>query len=141
MQRLTLHATIISLSFFVCSFTLARANASPVGAQDLDDVTIAGRVVDEAGALVVGATVTVALAGGAAYSNNFTIDGLDNNDDRAARERFQPSLEAVAEVQVITNQFSAEYGRASGGRVNLRTRAGTKDVHGRLFYFFRDEAL
>jgi hypothetical protein len=84
---------------------------------------------------------TFALAGGAAYSNNLTIDGLDNNDDRSARERFQPSLEAVEEVQVITNQFSAEYGRASGGRVNLRTRAGSNRFRGRAFYFFRDEAL
>ncbi|MCA1641777.1 MAG: TonB-dependent receptor [Acidobacteria bacterium] len=84
---------------------------------------------------------TFALAGGAAYSNNLTVDGLDNNDDRAARERFQPSLEAVEEVQVITNQFSAEYGRASGGRVNLRTRAGSNQFRGRAFYFFRDEAL
>ncbi len=82
-----------------------------------------------------------ALSGGAAYSNNITIDGLDNNDDRAARERFQPSIEAVDEVQVITNQFSAEYGRASGGRVNLRTRAGTNHFRGRAFYFFKDEAL
>jgi hypothetical protein len=84
---------------------------------------------------------TFALAGGAAYSNNLTIDGLDNNDDRSARERFLPSLEAVEEVQIITNQFSAEYGRASGGRVNLRTRAGSNRFHGRAFYFFRDEAL
>ncbi len=81
------------------------------------------------------------LTGSPAYSNNITIDGLDNNDDRAARERFQPSLEAVAEVQVITNQFSAEYGRASGGRLNLRTRSGSNDFRGRLFYFFKDEAL
>ena len=44
-------------------------------------------------------------------------------------------------MQVITNQFSAEYGRASGGRVNLRTRSGSKEFHGRAFYFFRDEAL
>src|SRR5260370_11888114 len=82
-----------------------------------------------------------ALAGAPAYSNNITMDGLDNNDDRAALERFQPSIEAVEEVQIITNQFSAEYGRASGGRINLRTRAGSKDFHGRGFYFFRDEAL
>lgn len=84
---------------------------------------------------------TFALSGGAAYSNNITIDGLDNNDDRAARERFQPSVEAVEEVQVITNQFSAEYGRASGGRVNLRTRSGANVFHGRAFYFFKDESL
>ena len=84
---------------------------------------------------------TFALAGGPAYSNNVTVDGLDNNDDRAARERFQPPLDAVEEVQVITNQFSAEYGRASGGRVNLRTRSGSKDLRGRLAYSFADESL
>ena len=81
------------------------------------------------------------LSGGTAYSNNITIDGLDNNDDRTSRDRFQPSLEAIAEVQVITNQFSAEYGRASGGRINIRTRAGTNHYHGRAFMFFRDDNL
>jgi len=81
------------------------------------------------------------LSGGASYSNNITIDGLDNNDDRSARDRFQPSLESIAEVQVIRNQFSAEYGRASGGRINLRTRAGTNKFHGRVFMFFRDDNL
>ena len=81
------------------------------------------------------------LSGGAAYSNNITIDGLDNNDDRAARERFQPSIEAVEEVQIITNQFSAEYGRASGGRINIRTRGGSSKYHARGFYFFRPITL
>lgn len=81
------------------------------------------------------------LSGGASYSNNITIDGLDNNDDRSAQDRFQPSLESIAEVQVIKNQFSAEYGRASGGRINLRTRAGTNRFRGRAFMFFRDDNL
>jgi hypothetical protein len=82
---------------------------------------------------------TFSLSGGPAYSNNITIDGLDNNDDRSARERFQPSVEAVEEVQVITNQFSAEYGRASGGRINIRTRGGSGKYRGRAFYFFRND--
>jgi hypothetical protein len=81
------------------------------------------------------------LQGGSAFSNNLTIEGLDNNDDRAARERFVPTLDAVEEVQVVTNQFSSEYGRASGGRVNLRLRGGSNQWRGRAFYFFRDEAL
>ena len=81
------------------------------------------------------------LSGGTAYSNNLTIDGLDNNDDRSSRDRFQPSLESIAEVQVISNQFSAEYGRASGGRINLRTRAGGNRFRGRAFMFFRDDNL
>ncbi|MFL6375723.1 MAG: TonB-dependent receptor domain-containing protein [Pyrinomonadaceae bacterium] len=81
------------------------------------------------------------LSGGAAYSNNITIDGMDNNDDRGATFRFQPSMDAVREVQVITNQFSAEYGRASGGRVNLATRGGDNRFRGRAYYYFRDESL
>src|SRR5262249_54585736 len=81
------------------------------------------------------------LTGGAPFSNNITIEGLDNNDDRAARERFLPSAHAVEEAQVITNQFSAEYGRASGGRLNLRLRGGTNQFHGHGFFYFRDESL
>jgi hypothetical protein len=81
------------------------------------------------------------LSGGQGYSNNITIDGLDNNDDRGATFRFQPSIDAVREVQVITNQFSAEYGRASGGRVNLSTRGGTNKFRGRAYFYFRDESL
>ncbi len=81
------------------------------------------------------------ISGGTAYSNNLTIDGFDNNDDRSSRDRFQPSLEGISEVQVISNQFSAEYGRASGGRINIRTRAGGKRFRGRAFMFFRDESM
>lgn len=81
------------------------------------------------------------LSGGRAFSNNLTLDGFDNNDDREARERISYPREAVEEVQVITNQFSSEYGRASGGRVNLRTRSGSNQFHGRGYFFFQDESL
>ena len=126
---------IASRSVLDLLFTLPGVTEEPLSTRDLAEDRNANHAntPEEAG--------TFSLAGAPAYSNNLTIDGLDNNDDRAARERFQPSLEAVAEVQVITNQFSAEYGRASGGRVNLRTRSGSKQFHGRGFYFFRDEAL
>ncbi|MBC7910139.1 MAG: carboxypeptidase regulatory-like domain-containing protein [Pyrinomonadaceae bacterium] len=116
-------------------FTLPGVTEEPLSTRELaeDRNTNPRETPEEAG--------TFALSGGAAYSNNITIDGLDNNDDRAARERFQPSLEAVAEVQVITNQFSAEYGRASGGRINIRTRGGANEFRGRAFFFFRDDIL
>jgi len=116
-------------------FTLPGVTEEPLSTRDLaeDRNSNPASTPEEAGLF--------SLAGAPAYSNNLTIDGLDNNDDRAARERFQPSLEAIAEVQVITNQFSAEYGRASGGRVNLRTRSGSREFHGSGFYFFRDEAF
>ncbi len=116
-------------------FTLGGVTEEPLSTRDLaeDRARNPANAPEEAG--------TFAISGGPAYSNNLTIDGLDNNDDRAARERFQPSLEAVAEVQVITNQFSAEYGRASGGRINIRTRGGARAFRGRAFYFFKDESL
>src|SRR4029434_5296862 len=103
-------------------FTLPGVTEEPLSVRELaeDRNSSNASTPEEAG--------TVALAGGPAYSNNITIDGLDNNDDRAARERFQPSIEAVEEVQVIANQFSAEYGRASRGRVNLRTRSGSTNL-------------
>jgi hypothetical protein len=115
-------------------FTLPGVTEEPLSTRDLaEDRANSAGTPEEAGSF--------SLSGGPASSNNITIDGLDNNDDRSARERFQPSMEAIDEVQVITNQFSAEYGRASGGRINLRTRSGAKDFHGRGFFFFRDEAL
>lgn len=115
-------------------FTLPRVTEEPLSTRDIAEDRVRGaNTPEEAGSF--------SLSGGPASSNNITIDGLDNNDDRSAKERFQPSLEAIEEVQIITNQFSAEYGRASGGRINLRTRGGSKKFHGRGFYFFRDEAL
>ena len=116
-------------------FTLPGITEEPLSVRELaeDRQSNPATAPEEAGSF--------AVAGGAAYSNNLTIDGLDNNDDRAARERFQPSLEAVEEVQVITNQFSAEYGRASGGRINIKTRGGAQQLRGSAFFFFKDEAL
>jgi len=81
------------------------------------------------------------LTGAPATSNNITIDGLDNNDDRSARERIALSPETVEEAQVITNQYAAEYGRASGGRVNLRTRSGANRFRGESYFYFSDESL
>jgi Carboxypeptidase regulatory-like domain len=120
-------------------FTLGGVTEEPLSTRDLSldkgerDETAPRSSPEEVGIF--------ALSGGAAYSNNITIDGFDNNDDRVASFRFQPSIEAIEEVQVITNHFSSEYGRASGGRVNIRTKAGTRKLRGRVFYFFEDESL
>ena len=119
-------------------FTLGGVTEEPLSARDVaEDRAVAGvnqtRAPLEAGIF--------ALSGGAAYSNNLTIDGFDNNDDRLAQDRFQLPYDSVAEVQVITNQFSAEYGRASGGRVNQRTKSGTRKFRGRAYMFYRDDNL
>jgi hypothetical protein len=125
---------VVSRSPLDLIFTLGGVSEEPLSTRDLgQDRTSSRNTPEEAGIF--------SLSGGTAYSNNITIDGLDNNDDRAARERFTPSIEAIDEVQMIRNQFAAEYGRASGGRVNLRTRGGSNQFHGRGYFFFRDESL
>jgi hypothetical protein len=86
--------------------------------------------------------VGISANGNRGRSNNFQIDGQDNNDNSVAG----PSLtltntEAVGAFQVITNTFSAEFGRNSGAQVNLITKPGTNDYHGSVFEFLRNSAI
>ena len=68
-------------------------------------------------------------------SNNFEIDGQSNNDNSVAGPQFFFGAdEAVAEIQVITNSFSAQYGRDAGTVVNYITKQGTNSYHGAAIY-------
>ena len=86
-------------------------------------------------------TSGLSFAGQRARSNNITVDGLDNNDSSIGSVRATFSQEAVREFQVLTNSYSAEFGRASGGVVNIVTKSGTNTMAGNLFFFLRDGAL
>lgn len=76
-----------------------------------------------------------------ARQNNITIDGADNNDLNSGSVRTTYSQEAVKEFQVVSNSFSAEFGRAQGGIVNIVTRSGGNQFSGSLFSFFRNDSL
>src|SRR6266850_6672312 len=78
--------------------------------------------------------------------NNFLIDGVDNNSYGTSNQGFsnqvmQPPPDAVGEFKVVTNNESAEYGRAAGATVNVAYRSGTNQIHGDAWEFFRDTAL
>lgn len=78
--------------------------------------------------------------------NNFLIDGVDNNAYGTSNQGFsnqvmQPSPDAVGEFKVVTNNSSAEYGRAAGATVNVVYRSGTNQFHGAGWEFFRDTAM
>src|SRR4051812_43850543 len=66
-------------------------------------------------------------------SNNFTIDGANNNDQSLSIPRQNLPPEAIGEFQIITNSFAAEFGRNAGSYVNQITRSGTNDFHGSAF--------
>src|SRR4051812_5334474 len=78
--------------------------------------------------------------------NNFLIDGVDNNAYGTSNQGFsnqvmQPPPDAVSEFRVVTNNQSAEYGRAAGATVNVAYRSGTNQFHGDAWEFFRDTKL
>lgn len=75
-----------------------------------------------------------AVNGNRTRSNNFTIDGANNNDQSLSIPRQGLPPEAIGEFQIITNTFAAEYGRNAGSYVNQITRSGTNDFHGTGFY-------
>ncbi|HWL72982.1 MAG TPA: hypothetical protein VNQ74_03835, partial [Burkholderiaceae bacterium] len=84
----------------------------------------------------------LSVNGNRSRSNNFTIDGQDNNDLAVAGPSyFVGNQDLVADFQVITNNFSAQYGRNQGAIVNIVTKSGTNDFHGTAFWFHRDQKL
>jgi hypothetical protein len=87
------------------------------------------------------ATSGLSFGGQRARSNNIMVDGLDNNDPIVGAVRATFSQEAIQEFQVLTNSYSAEFGKASGGVVNIVTKSGTNELHGNAFFYFRDESL
>lgn len=70
--------------------------------------------------------------------NNITIDGLDNNDPGSGAVRSTFGQDAVREFQVVSDSYSAEFGRALGGIVNIVTRSGNNQFNGNIFLFNRD---
>jgi outer membrane receptor protein involved in Fe transport len=81
----------------------------------------------------------LSVNGNRGRSNNFQIDGADNNDlSVAGPALFVDFTDSVQEFQVITNNFSAQYGRNQGAIVNIVTKGGTNTFHGTGFWFHQD---
>ncbi|HEY3037153.1 MAG TPA: TonB-dependent receptor [Pyrinomonadaceae bacterium] len=88
---------------------------------------------------------TFSVNGSRGRSNNFLIDGTENNDISVAGQAFQiTNPDAIQEVSVQTSNYDAEFGRAGGAVVNVITKPGTNSLHGTLSYLLdstRDDAL
>jgi len=85
---------------------------------------------------------SLSVNGNRARSNNFSIDGQDNNDNSIGGPSFfVDNADNIAAYQVVTNNFSAEYGRNQGAIINIVTKSGTNQYHGSAFMFYRDSDL
>ena len=118
-----------------------------VNARAIQDLPINGRRVDSF--VLLGPAVSadgnygLLTFRGVAGQNSFLVDGTDTTDqfynENAGRTRIaaQISQDAVQEFQVVSSNYSAEYGRAMGGIVNTVTKSGTNDLHGTAYWFYR----
>lgn len=88
-----------------------------------------------------GRGVGYAINGLRAASTNVLLDGAANNDEFSAGVGQNVPLDAVQEFSVLTNNFTAEFGRASAGIVNATTKGGTNELHGTGYWFNRVSRL
>lgn len=108
------------LSFALTTSTVGRDNGRPIGPAPTTGLNFGGQ---------------------RGRSNLVQVDGADNTDNSVNASRSTVSQEAVQEFQVVTNSFAPEFGRSSGGVVNVVTKSGTNDFHGNVFGFIRDKSF
>jgi hypothetical protein len=124
-------------------------NSAVVNSRQIMELPINGRRVDSfvllAPAVVQDGTFGLISFRGIAGGNSFLTDGNDTTNqyynENAGRTRIstQISQDAVQEFQVLSNGYSAEFGRASGGVINTVTKSGGNDIHGTGYWFFRNQ--
>src|ERR1700676_4223428 len=89
--------------------------------------------------------MAISIGGGRHTDNAFRIDGIIVNDyangGPGSALRVNMGVDAIREFSVLTNNYSAEYGRGSGGIVNAITKSGTNQIHGSAYEFVRNNAF
>jgi outer membrane receptor protein involved in Fe transport len=136
-----------SISTVITSDIIA---STPLFLRNWDDLlrTVPGvqinRYTNQSGATSAGRTGDFNVNGVHTLQNNFILDGIDNNTfsenvQELSSEAAHPSVDVIAEFNVITNPYSAEYGRAPGAVVSVNTRSGTNKFHGTAYEFVRNQ--
>jgi hypothetical protein len=117
-----------------------RIDNLPINGRNYINFTLTDSQVVRDNAPNTGAAPTSGLnmSGQRGRSNLVNVDGADATDNGVNGVRSTVSQEAVQEFQIITNSYSAEYGRAAGGVVNIITRSGSNDFHGDVYGYLRN---
>jgi hypothetical protein len=108
------------LSFALTTSTVGRDNGRPIGPAPTTGLNFGGQ---------------------RGRSNLVQVDGADNTDNSVNASRSTVSQEAVQEFQVVTNSFAPEFGRSSGGVVNVVTKSGGNVLTGNVFGFLRHKSF
>ncbi len=120
-----------------------RITNLPTNGRNYINFTLTNSQIARDAAPSVGAIPTSGLnfGGVRARSNSINVDGADAGDYISGGTRATVSQDAVQELQIITNGFAAEYGRASGGVVNIVTKSGENRTHASGYGFLRSRYL
>ena len=139
--------------------TTTGAVSGVVGEREIRDLPLNGRSFQQLALLqpgvqaalaagndvVGGRTPKISINGARPEQNNFLLDGTDINNvynkTPGSAAGVLLGVDAVLEFQVLTNAYSAEFGRSAGGVINVVTRSGTNAVRGSMFEFHRNSAL
>jgi len=98
-----------------------------------------GVVNDATGGDTLGQFTTPTMDGTRNNYNALNIDGISGNTARGSNAQSPINLDSIAEVKVLANSYTAEFGTAGGGVINLVTKGGTQQFHGALYYYVRNE--
>src|SRR6202453_2910141 len=88
-----------------------------------------------------GSSGNVSTDGQPEWANAFLVNGAEVNETKNMGAGLIPDADSVAEFRLITNSFSAEYGKFTGSVMNTVTKSGTNSFHGSLFEFYRNQKL
>ncbi len=139
--------------------TTSGALSGLVGDKEIRELPLNGRSFQQLALLQTGVTPAlsagndvvggrapkISINGARPEQNSFLLDGTDINNvynkTPGSSAGVLLGVEAVLEFQVLTNAYSAEFGRSAGGVVNAVTRSGTNGIHGSGFEFYRNSAL
>ncbi len=89
----------------------------------------------------VGAGTGPSVGGQRPRNNNFTIEGIDNNSGAVTGPLVGLPNDAVAELSILQNQYSPDFGHSSGGQFNEIVKSGTNQFHGSLYEYFQNRNL
>ena len=123
---------------------------TPLYLRNWDDLlrTVPGvqisRFTQQSGSTSAGRTGDFNVNGIHSLQNNFILDGIDNNTfsenvQELSTESAHPSVDVISEFNIITNPYSAEYGRAPGAAVSVNTKSGTNQIHGLAYEYVRNQ--
>ena len=110
-----------------------------LGTSGIYNLSLTGAGVATSGGIGQGTGPSV--SGQRPENNTFTVDGVDNDDRYVTGPAMLISNEAVAQFNVLQNQFSAEFGGASGGVFNIVVKSGTNSLHGSVYEYFQNRDL